>query len=47
MMAKIFPLDNHSNIRVEMLKFLGGQEVSVIDDLVAELKKIKNGRYYY
>jgi len=45
MMSKIFPLDNHSNVRVEMLKFLGGQEVKVIDKLVAELKKIKNGRY--
>lgn len=45
MMAKIFPLDNHSNVRVEMLNFLGGQEVNVIDNLVAELKKIKNGRY--
>ncbi|CAI6365699.1 unnamed protein product [Macrosiphum euphorbiae] len=43
-MAKIFPLDNHSNVRVEMLKFLGGQEVNVIDNLVAELKKIKNAK---
>lgn len=43
-MSKIFPLDNHSNIRVEMLKFLGGQEVAVIDNLVAELKQLKNGR---
>jgi len=44
-MAKIFPLDDHSNVRVEMLKFLGGQEVKVIDNLVAELRKMKNGRY--
>lgn len=45
MMAKIFPLDNHSNVRVEMLKFLGGAEVNIIDNIVAELKKIKNGGY--
>ncbi|XP_001943513.2 uncharacterized protein LOC100166739 [Acyrthosiphon pisum] len=44
MMAKIFPLDNHSNVRVEMLKFLGGQEVNVIDNLVAELKKMKSAK---
>lgn len=43
LMSKIFPLNDHSNVRINMLKFLAGHEADVMDALVDEIKKIKNG----
>jgi len=39
MVVKIFPLNNYSNCRVEMLKFLCGEEITVIDNLVVKQRK--------
>lgn len=43
LMAKLFPSNDHSNSKINMLKFLAGPEATIIDSLVDELKKIKNG----
>lgn len=42
-MAKIFPIEQNSNSRVNILKFLAGPEANVVDKIVDELKKIKKG----
>lgn len=46
-MEQIFPLNDHSSVGIEMLKFLSGPEAIVVDKLVNELKKINIGMYKF
>lgn len=43
LMSKIFPSNDRSNVRINMLKFLAGPEANVMDSLVDELRKMKKG----
>lgn len=42
-MSTIFPSNDHSDVRINMLKFLAGPEADIMDTLVDEIKMIKNG----